>query len=217
MDAAAGRKRAAATGGVDVLSPLTPWVVASAGRIGVAPIWRTDASAQKLALVDRTTKNKATADQIKTDFESVAKQVKGLGHAEYRPHTKLDLPDVDISALFRTRVDGFEANLKKLHKQYDDFPDDAKLALLDLVFNLGAGALETEWPKLPARAGAHAARRGAPGPLDVHARVLRVLERRGLLQVETDAALAHDSPALSACYEGAVTQRVGLGPMRAGP
>jgi hypothetical protein len=53
--------------------------------------------------------------------------------------------------------------------------------------------------------------------LDVHERVLRVLSRRGLLEADTDDALARDAPALSACYEGAVTQRVGLGPNRGRP
>jgi hypothetical protein len=53
--------------------------------------------------------------------------------------------------------------------------------------------------------------------LDVHARVLRLLSRRGLLDSDTDGALARDAPALSACYEGAVTQRMGLGPNRGRP
>jgi hypothetical protein len=53
--------------------------------------------------------------------------------------------------------------------------------------------------------------------LDVHARILGLLSRRGLLEADTDDALARDAPALSACYEGAVTQRVGLGPHRGRP
>jgi hypothetical protein len=41
--------------------------------------------------------------------------------------------------------------------------------------------------------------------LEVHARVMRLLDKRGLRQVDTDDALVQDSPALAACYEGAVT------------
>jgi hypothetical protein len=52
--------------------------------------------------------------------------------------------------------------------------------------------------------------------VDIHARALRLLARRGLLEVGADDALAQDAPALSACYEGAVTQRVGLGPSKGG-
>jgi hypothetical protein len=53
--------------------------------------------------------------------------------------------------------------------------------------------------------------------LDVHARVMRLLDKHGLLQVGADDALAQDASALSACYEGAVAQRVGLGPMKGRP
>jgi hypothetical protein len=53
--------------------------------------------------------------------------------------------------------------------------------------------------------------------LDVHARVMRLLEKRGLLEAGADDALAQDTPALSACYEGAVTQRVALGPSKGRP
>jgi hypothetical protein len=53
--------------------------------------------------------------------------------------------------------------------------------------------------------------------LDVHARVMRLLEKRGLLDASADDALAQNAPALSACYEGAVTQRVALGPSKGRP
>jgi len=53
--------------------------------------------------------------------------------------------------------------------------------------------------------------------LDVQARVLRLLEREGLLDAGANDELAQDAPALSACYEGAVTQRVALGPMKGRP
>jgi hypothetical protein len=53
--------------------------------------------------------------------------------------------------------------------------------------------------------------------IDLHARALRLLERRGLLEAGAEDPLAHDAPALSACYEGAVTQRVGLGPSKGRP
>jgi hypothetical protein len=53
--------------------------------------------------------------------------------------------------------------------------------------------------------------------LDVHARVMRLLAKRGLLEVGADDPLTEDAPALAACYEGAVTQRVGLGPGKGRP
>ena len=53
--------------------------------------------------------------------------------------------------------------------------------------------------------------------LDIHARVPRLLSQRGLLEADTDDALVRDAPALSACYEGAVTQRWASVPIAARP
>jgi hypothetical protein len=53
--------------------------------------------------------------------------------------------------------------------------------------------------------------------LDVHRRVMRLLERKGLLEMDGIDPLSEESPTLAACYEGAVTQRVGLGPARGRP
>jgi hypothetical protein len=53
--------------------------------------------------------------------------------------------------------------------------------------------------------------------LDVQARVMRMLEKRGLLELGAGDSFAEDSPALAACYEGAVRQQVGLGPDRGRP
>jgi Transposase zinc-binding domain/Putative transposase len=53
--------------------------------------------------------------------------------------------------------------------------------------------------------------------LRVHAQVMRLLQRRGLLDGDRTDELADESPPLSACYEGAVTQRVGLGPSKGRP
>ncbi|MEY4509270.1 MAG: hypothetical protein RLZZ450_1392, partial [Pseudomonadota bacterium] len=44
----------------------------------------------------------------------------------------------------------------------------------------------------------------------VHARVMRLLEQRGLLEPDAPDALAEDTSALAACYEGAILQRVAL-------
>ncbi|MFM2415360.1 MAG: hypothetical protein RL385_83 [Pseudomonadota bacterium] len=51
----------------------------------------------------------------------------------------------------------------------------------------------------------------------VHARVMRPLEQRGLLEPDAPDALAEDASALAACYEGVILQRVALGPLRGRP
>jgi hypothetical protein len=51
----------------------------------------------------------------------------------------------------------------------------------------------------------------------VHARVMHVLEQQGLLEQDARDALVSDAPALAACFEGAILQRVALGPQRGRP
>jgi hypothetical protein len=53
--------------------------------------------------------------------------------------------------------------------------------------------------------------------LRVYQRVLRLLQARGLLEEPLQDELAESSPMLAACYEGAVNQRVALGPRRGRP
>jgi Putative transposase len=53
--------------------------------------------------------------------------------------------------------------------------------------------------------------------LAVQARVMHLLEQRGLLEQDAPDALSDDAPALAACFEGAILQRVGFGPQRGRP
>jgi hypothetical protein len=53
--------------------------------------------------------------------------------------------------------------------------------------------------------------------LDIQVRVMRVIRAAGLLEEGGEDPLAQDTPSLAACYEGAVTQRLALGPERGRP
>ena len=107
-------------------------------------------AAQKLGFVSRTTKNRATANEISTDFENVKKQKTGLRARGYKEFTTLDLPNMAINELFRRRVDEFLGQLRKAYPKFDDYPTAAQLAMLDMAFNLGTGGLKNTWPKLNA-------------------------------------------------------------------
>jgi GH24 family phage-related lysozyme (muramidase) len=120
--------------------------------VGIGNMLPSAAAAQALPFIDRDTRNRATAAQIATDFASVESQPDSKASKYYRQFTKLDLPSVDVDSLFRARVDEFVGQLKAAYPQFDSYPAGAKLALLDLVFNMGIGKLKshTEWPKLNA-------------------------------------------------------------------
>jgi Putative transposase len=48
-------------------------------------------------------------------------------------------------------------------------------------------------------------------------RMMHLLEQRGLLEQDAPDALSEDAPALAACFEGAILQRVAFGPQRGRP
>jgi GH24 family phage-related lysozyme (muramidase) len=120
--------------------------------VGIGNMLPSAAAAQALPFVSRTTGNQATAAEIAADFASVEAQPDSKNASYYRQFTKLDLPNVNIDSLFRSRIDEFVKQLKSAYPEFDSFPSEAKLALLDLAFNMGIGRLKSaaEWPKLNA-------------------------------------------------------------------
>ena len=106
------------------------------------------ASAKALAFVLRATGAAASPAEIAGDFDAVSKQPKGLFYGKYKEHTRLDLPAGEIDALFKRRVATFEQELRGYYPKYDAFPDKAKLAMLDMAFNLGSTGLKKSWPNL---------------------------------------------------------------------
>lgn len=118
--------------------------------VGVGNMLPSVAAAQKLAFVDRRTRQPATPEQIAADFEAVRKQPKGMRAARYARHTKLTLPREVIDSLLARRIESFEDDLRRLYTGYDEFPYEVRLALLDMAYNLGAGALKRRWRNLNA-------------------------------------------------------------------
>jgi len=114
--------------------------------VGIGNMLPNAAAAQELAFINRTTKTAATKDEIKSDFDEVAKQTWGMPSSKYKPNTKLDLPDVHIDQLFEGRVEEFTQQLSAYFPDYAKYPDPAQLAILDMAFNLGAPALDKKWP-----------------------------------------------------------------------
>ena len=116
--------------------------------VGIGNMLPSSDAAAALAFTSRATKNPATKVEIKADFDSVAAQEKGKAAKYYRQFTKLDFPDVEVNRLFQIRVADFQKQLRQAYSDYDAYPDPAQLAMLDLAFNLGTGALKKKWPKL---------------------------------------------------------------------
>lgn len=113
--------------------------------VGVGHLIRSVAGAQKLAF--KTTKGlPASAAEIKADYDAVKKQPANRVTSFYKKHTKLTLPNTEIDKLTTKHVDSFENELKLIYGGFGTFPSEVKLALFDLIFNLGMTNLKNKWP-----------------------------------------------------------------------
>ena len=90
----------------------------------------------------------ATLDEINREFSRVSAMKRGQIAKSYFSKAGLALPEETIEAKLRDALEGFEGYLRSHVHGYDALPDAAKLALLDMVYNLGPGRLFAEYPRL---------------------------------------------------------------------
>jgi GH24 family phage-related lysozyme (muramidase) len=113
----------------------------------------------------------ATREEIAAEYARVDAMAMGRASAFYKTPTSLVLTQQTIDAKLNSVLAGFEADLRGHFPHYDTLPDGVKIALLDMIYNLGPAGLFKGFPHLVAAiqtgAWAHAAehciRRG-PGP-----------------------------------------------------
>ncbi len=115
--------------------------------IGVGHLLKDLISAQKLNLKKRNN-TPASKDEIKLDYDAVKKQPKNRLASFYKRHTNLVLADTDINVLTDKHIDSFEGELKRIYSDFDSFPSEVRLALFDLIFNVGMTDLNNNWPSL---------------------------------------------------------------------
>ena len=88
---------------------------------------------------------KATPDQIQAEWSHLKCQAANHLETYYQPFTTMHMLDCDIDALLTLKVNSFEAQVRRVFSNWDDFPACAQLALLDMIYNLGS---LTAFPKL---------------------------------------------------------------------
>lgn len=114
--------------------------------VGIGHLIKSVADAQSLPFVDPNTGKKATSIEIKADYDNVKKQTKDRRAAYYKKYTKLILTQSDIDKLTNDHIDAFYKELKKIYTDFDKYPLEVRLALFDMIFNLGMTNLKNTWP-----------------------------------------------------------------------
>lgn len=113
----------------------------------------------------------ATPEEIASEYARVDAMATGRASAFYKTSISLVLTQQTIDAKLSSVLAGFEADLRARFPHYDSLPDGVKIALLDMIYNLGPAGLFKGFPHLVAavetgawaQAAEHCTRRG-PGP-----------------------------------------------------
>jgi len=110
----------------------------------------------------------ATPQEIAAEFARVDAMAVGRASTFYKTPTSLILTQQTIDAKLSSVLAGFEADLRGQFPHYDGLPDGIKMALLDMIYNLGPAGLFKGFPHLVAaiqtgawqQAAEHCIRRG---------------------------------------------------------
>jgi GH24 family phage-related lysozyme (muramidase) len=128
-----------------------PWMyLDTVGKVtvGVGLMLPDVAAAQHLSF---TLDNRpATPAEIAAEFTRVHALPMGRPAQFYYPASAPQLPQPEIDSLLSTVLSGFEADLRTRFPAYETFPDGVKLALLDMIYNLGPAGLFHGFPHLMA-------------------------------------------------------------------
>ncbi|MDX2469739.1 MAG: hypothetical protein QNL04_04065 [SAR324 cluster bacterium] len=85
----------------------------------------------------------ATKKDILKEHKYIQDQTKKMDAKNYKKFTRLRLGDKTIDSTYDAEVLEKKGQLKKLFPEFDSFPAPAKLALLNMIFNMGYGTFST--------------------------------------------------------------------------
>jgi len=118
--------------------------------VGVGNLVPNELASRKLNLIDRASHKPATPDECAEDYRAVKALMPGMKASHYSHACNLEMSVTEIRRLFDRRVAEFQMQLRAVYPNYDACPGSVQLALLDMAFNLGCGALNERWPLLKA-------------------------------------------------------------------
>jgi GH24 family phage-related lysozyme (muramidase) len=90
----------------------------------------------------------ATPEEIAAEYARVDALPQGRAAATYKTRAALELTQQTVDAKLLSVLENFEADLRAEFPHYDTFPKAIKLALLDMIYNLGPQGLFHGYPHL---------------------------------------------------------------------
>jgi GH24 family phage-related lysozyme (muramidase) len=126
-----------------------PWMYRdTVGKVtvGVGLMLPNAAAAQTLPFARGT--HIATAEEIALEYARVDAMPAGRTAAFYKSQRPLELSQQEIDSKLTAVLQGFEVDLRAQLPHYESLPDSIKMALLDMVYNLGPVGLFKGFPHL---------------------------------------------------------------------
>lgn len=128
-----------------------PWMyLDTAGKVttGVGLMLPSSSAAARLPF--QINGRAATQEEISAEYARVDALPMGRPALFYRTRDAHgpELPRPQIDSLLRTVLTGFDGELRRALPDYDTIPDAVKLALLDMMYNLGPAGLIKGYPHL---------------------------------------------------------------------
>lgn len=115
--------------------------------VGVGSLLSNPDMAARLPFVNRSTGEPAAQDAIRKEWEDLkAMEQNNYAAGFFKRHTELDLPEEAIDAVLQHHLEEFLTGLRREFTNFDDAPEPARKALLDMAFNLGLGGVVRKFP-----------------------------------------------------------------------
>lgn len=133
---------------LEIFEGTVPWMYLDTKgfvTVGVGELLGNAAKAETLAFVDPDGEP-STQDAILDEFNRVSSLIPAKVAAFYRSPTSPVLPHAAIDTLLMNHLNFFDGQLAARFPNYADFPDPAKLGLLDMIYNLGQVGLFQHFP-----------------------------------------------------------------------
>ena len=99
----------------------------------------------------------ATTVQKQAEYDHISKQKRNYRAAWYKQFCTLQMRDSDINVQRDHHINNFHTELTSLYSRangyripFDEMPDEVQMALFDMIFNLGATRLQSQFIKFNA-------------------------------------------------------------------
>ncbi len=115
--------------------------------VGVGCMLPDAETASQLPFIDRETGQAAQKEEIVTAYDAVKNSYTDNASARfYKDKTNLILNEGAIEAELHNKISGFVSRLKKHFPEFDEYPDNVKLGLVDMAYNLGVTGIVKKFP-----------------------------------------------------------------------